>query len=89
MIRRFLAAALAAALAGLPHGSSANALPRPAHVVVVVEENHTLAQVIGSADATYLGTVAQNGALFTHAYGVTHPSQPNYFALLAGLLIER
>jgi acid phosphatase len=62
----------------------AAALPRPAHVVVVVEENHTLAQVVGSGDAPYLATVARTGALFTHAFGITHPSQPNYFALFAG-----
>jgi hypothetical protein len=61
------------------------AMPRPAHVVVVIEENRTLAQVVGSASAPYLTTVARSGALFTHAYGVTHPSQPNYFALFAGL----
>jgi acid phosphatase len=61
------------------------ALPRPAHVVVVIEENHTLAQVIASGDAPYLATVARTGALFTHAVGVTHPSQPNYFALFAGV----
>jgi hypothetical protein len=57
---------------------------RPAHVVIVVEENHTLAQVIGSGHAPYLTMLAKESALFTHAYGVTHPSQPNYFALLAG-----
>lgn len=66
--------------------SAAAALPRPAHVVVVIEENHTLAQVVESGDAPYLATVARNGALFTHAYGVTHPSQPNYLALFAGLV---
>jgi acid phosphatase len=60
------------------------ALPRPAHVVVVIEENHTLAQIVASGNAPYLADVARSGALFTHAYGVTHPSQPNYFALLSG-----
>ncbi len=66
-------------------GARAATLPRPAHVVVVIEENHTLAQVVESGNAPYLATVARSGALFTHAYGVMHPSQPNYFALFAGL----
>lgn len=60
-------------------------MPRPAHVVVIVEENKTLAQIIDSGNAPYLSTVAKNSALFTRAYGVTHPSQPDYFALFAGL----
>lgn len=65
-------------------GASAAALPRPAHVVVVIEENHTLAQIIGSAEAPYINGLARQGALFTHAHGVMHPSLPNYFALFAG-----
>jgi len=76
---------LTVALSVLGGSAQAGPLPRPAHVVVVVEENHTLAQVVESGNAPYLATVARSGALFTHAYGVTHPSQPNYFALLAGL----
>ncbi|MGA2392103.1 MAG: alkaline phosphatase family protein [Candidatus Lustribacter sp.] len=60
-------------------------LPRPAHVVVVIEENHTLAQIVSSGNAPYLTSVARGGALFTNAHAETHPSLPNYFALLAGL----
>jgi acid phosphatase len=60
------------------------ALPRPAHVVVVIEENRTLAQIVASGKAPYLATVARDGALFTDAHGITHPSQPNYLALFAG-----
>lgn len=86
---RALLAAVAATCAIACAGSSVRAaappLPRPAHTVVVIEENKTLAQIVGSADAPYLTTVAHNGALFTHAYGVKHPSQPNYFALFSGL----
>jgi acid phosphatase len=83
-LRRAAASLLAALLGALGVAPAAAALPRPAHVVVVIEENHTLAQIVASGDAPYLATVAHSGALFTHAYGVTHPSQPNYFALLSG-----
>ena len=76
---------LAVAFLGLGGWAPAASLPRPAHVVVVVEENHTLAQVVASGNAPYLTIVAKSGALFTHAFSVMHPSQPNYFALLAGL----
>jgi phosphatidylinositol-3-phosphatase len=86
MRRCSIAALCAAAFFACAGVVSAAAPPhRPAHVVVIIEENRTLAQVIGSEDAPYLSTVARSGALFTHAYGVMHPSQPNYFALFAGL----
>jgi len=85
VIRRACLAVLAALMALAGSAAAAPSLPRPAHVVVVIEENHTLAQVIENANAPYLTAVAASGALFTRAYGVTHPSQPNYFALFAGL----
>jgi hypothetical protein len=58
--------------------------PRPDHVVIVMEENHAYAQIIGSSSAPYINALAQQGALFTSSYGVTHPSQPNYLALFSG-----
>ncbi len=63
----------------------AKPLPRPAHVVVIVEENKTLAQIVGSDSAPYLNAIVRRSALFTNSRGVAHPSLPNYFALFAGL----
>ena len=60
------------------------AVPQPAHVVVVVMENHAYQQVIGSSDAPFLTGLARRGALFTHSYAITHPSEPNYLALFSG-----
>jgi len=62
----------------------AGRVPRPAHVVVVVMENHSYGQVIGSADAPFINSLARSGALLTQSYAVTHPSEPNYLALFAG-----
>jgi phosphatidylinositol-3-phosphatase len=80
-----LALALAMTAATAPAAPAAATLPHPAHVVVVVEENHTLMQVVGSGHAPYLTAVARAGALFTNAHGETHPSLPNYLALFAGI----
>lgn len=66
------------------HNAVADALPRPDHVVIVVEENKSFSQIIGNKDAPYLNALAQRGVLFTQSYGVTHPSQPNYLALFSG-----
>jgi phosphatidylinositol-3-phosphatase len=59
-------------------------LPRPDHVVMVIEENHSYSQIIGSPDAPYINRLATQGALFTQSFGITHPSQPNYLALFSG-----
>jgi hypothetical protein len=64
---------------------AARALPAPpAHTVVVVMENHSYGDVIGSPQAPYLNQLAGQGALFTRSYAVTHPSEPNYLALFSG-----
>jgi phospholipase C len=60
-------------------------LPRPDHVVVVIEENHGYAQIMDKRNrASYIHALAKHGALLTESYGVTHPSQPNYLALFSG-----
>ncbi len=60
------------------------AVPAAAHVVVVIEENHSYADVIGSSAAPYINSLADSGASFTQSHGVTHPSEPNYLAMFAG-----
>ena len=64
--------------------AAAETLPRPDHIVIVVEENRSFTQIIGNKDAPYINALAQRGVLFTHSYGITHPSQPNYLALFSG-----
>src|SRR4051812_21353547 len=67
-----------------PRRLFAAGLPRPDHVVVVVEENPAYGQVVGSAAAPYINSLAAQGASLTDYHGVTHPSQPNYLALFSG-----
>ena len=59
-------------------------IPSPSHVVVVMEENHSYSEIMGSSQAPYINTLASVGAVFTHSYGVSHPSEPNYLALFSG-----
>lgn len=59
-------------------------LPRPDHIVIVIEENKSFTQIIGNHEAPYINALAKRGMLFTQSYGVTHPSQPNYLALFTG-----
>ncbi|HVX42901.1 MAG TPA: alkaline phosphatase family protein [Mycobacteriales bacterium] len=57
---------------------------RPDHVVIVMMENHSYADVIGSSDAPYINSLAAAGASFDHSFAITHPSEPNYVALFSG-----
>ncbi len=87
MKRILLVLVLVACALRLPAAHAAEgvqALPRPAHVVIVIEENRAYRSVIGSATTPYINALAQRGALFSESYAVTHPSQPNYLALFSG-----
>jgi phosphatidylinositol-3-phosphatase len=66
------------------HGDNNFPLPRPDHIVLVIEENHAYSQIINSPDAPYINRLAAQGALFTQSFGITYPSQPNYLALFSG-----
>jgi hypothetical protein len=59
-------------------------LPRPDHIVVVIEENRAYSRVIGNMAAPYINTLANRGALFSRSFAITRPSQPNYLALFSG-----
>jgi hypothetical protein len=65
--------------------AAAGTVPRPDHVVVVIEENHSYGSIIGNtAQAPYINSLAGQGALFSQSFAVTHPSEPNYLALFSG-----
>jgi phosphatidylinositol-3-phosphatase len=74
---------LAVALPVAPRVSlAAAAMPSPAHVVIVVEENR--GNIIGNKAAPFINALAAGGALMTQSFAETHPSEPNYLALFAG-----
>ena len=87
MSLRLLSIALIAALQSFaqPTANAANSkLPRFDHIVVVILENHSAAQIVDSKHAPFIYQLAKGGAFFTNAFAVAHPSQPNYFALFSG-----
>lgn len=59
--------------------------PQPfSHVFVLVLENHGEESIIGNPALPTLNRLAKEGALAANNHGVTHPSLPNYVALIAG-----
>ncbi len=67
-----------------PSSAALGAVPAPAHIVVVVMENHSYGDIISNPAAPFINRLAAQGALFTRSYAVTHPSEPNYLALFSG-----
>lgn len=61
-----------------------SAVPRPDHIVIVIDENRAQSEVVGSPSAPYINSLAASGANFSRSFAVTHPSMPNYLALFAG-----
>ncbi|MBI3501253.1 MAG: T9SS type A sorting domain-containing protein [Bacteroidetes bacterium] len=62
-------------------------IPKPDHVVIVMEENYSYSDIIGNtAEAPYINSLSTdtNSALFVNSYALTHPSQPNYIMLFSG-----
>jgi phosphatidylinositol-3-phosphatase len=54
------------------------------HVYLLILENKSEADVIGSPDAPYLGELIARFGLANDYQGIAHPSQPNYIALFSG-----
>jgi hypothetical protein len=67
--------------------SASAAVPRVPpfdHAILVVFENKESGSVIGNRQAPAFNAYARRGARLTRYYGVTHPSLPNYLALVSG-----
>src|ERR1700730_8540801 len=65
------------------------------HIVIVIEENHSFSDIIGSSAAPNINALAASGANIVNAstdpqgnttgsHAVRHPSQPNYLELYSG-----
>lgn len=74
----FLMLACLSAMAQIP------GVTPPDHVVIVMEENHSFSEIIGSSSAPFINSLTQQGALFTQSFAVEHPSEPNYLDLFSG-----
>jgi len=71
-------------LTGPITAAPAVSVPAYDHIMVVVEENHGFADVIGNPAAPNLNYLANTFGVATNYFGVSHPSEPNYVALLGG-----
>lgn len=59
-------------------------IPSFDHILMIMFENRDFGQVIGNQDAPTFNQLAEQNVLLTQYYAVTHPSLPNYIALMGG-----
>ncbi len=72
----------------LPTPTATTAPPPPvpafAHIVIIVLENREFGSVIGKDVWKTVNRWAQEHTLLTQYYAITHPSLPNYLAMIGG-----
>jgi hypothetical protein len=68
-----------------PQTSNAT-IPKPDHIVVLIEENHAYEQIIGSDSARYINSLIKDpsSATFTKSFAITYGSQVDYLDLYSG-----
>jgi hypothetical protein len=60
-------------------------VPHYDHIFVIVEENKDRIQIVGDTqDAPTINRLAHTYGISDHYYAVTHPSEPNYVAIVGG-----
>ncbi len=62
----------------------ATSVPPFDHIVLIVLENEDYQKVIGNPQMPYMNALAKQNVLLTNYYAVSHPSLPNYIALVSG-----
>jgi phosphatidylinositol-3-phosphatase len=67
----------------LPAARTVPASPR-SHVVTIVMENKDASTVLGPGGMPYVKGLARRYGLAAQSYAITHPSLPNYLALVGG-----
>src|SRR5215470_10627385 len=70
-----------------PCGTTTTA-PTYQHVIWIWFENHSASQIIGSSQAPYFNTIANDCGVATNYHNLSHPSLPNYVGATSGLAVS-
>jgi hypothetical protein len=64
------------------------AVPTYTHVIWIWMENHSYGDIINSAQAPYINSIATECGLATNYHNLSHPSLPNYVGAASGLAVK-
>jgi hypothetical protein len=65
-----------------PHFAVTQTLP--SHIFIILLENSEESEIMGNPDLPYINLLASQYAVSDNYYAITHPSLPNYLALISG-----
>jgi hypothetical protein len=68
----------------IPVAQASHSSKLPRHVFLIVLENEGYDVTFGATSNAYLKTLAKDGVLLTHYYGIGHQSLDNYVAMVSG-----
>lgn len=68
----------------IPSARPVPLVPDFGHIVIIVLENKEFGVVVGNPQMPYFNALAASYTLLTAHYAVTHPSLPNYLAMISG-----
>jgi hypothetical protein len=72
-----------------PCGTAGPSRAHYAHVIWILEENHSYGKIIGNPDARYINALARECGLATNYHNISHPSLPNYIGMTSGLALSQ
>jgi phosphatidylinositol-3-phosphatase len=84
MLRFILEKTLGTCILICTFAASAQSLPRPDHIIVLLESKARYDEVIGNSNGAYLNSLATQGAVFSSFFSQYRSIQPNYLMLFAG-----
>jgi phosphatidylinositol-3-phosphatase len=58
------------------------------HLFVIVLENQEFERIVGNPGLPFINRLARRGALAVRYFAITHPSLPNYLAIIGGATFE-
>jgi acid phosphatase len=77
-------ATISAPTSAFTPASTPRLIPAFKHIVMILFENKEFGFVIGNSQMPNFNRLAKENALLTQHFAVTHPSLPNYLALIGG-----
>jgi hypothetical protein len=72
----------------IPRAQASHSPRLPQHVFLIVLENESYEVTFGATSAAYLKTLARDGVLLTHYYGIGHQSLGNYITAQSVCLLS-
>ncbi len=64
--------------------AKSSGIPKFDHIAIIVMENKPIESIVGSTNAPFINSLVQKYSLAGNYFAITHPSLPNYLAILGG-----